>query len=88
MASALQDTADLLRFGEGWVFMSYEFGFVSRSWIPTSLMMILIPQSQSIQSCSELDNFWPETFSSLSNNERWVVDKNQSQMALCGETAK
>lgn len=34
MASALQDTADLLRFGEGWVFMSYEFGFVSRSVDP------------------------------------------------------
>lgn len=57
-------------------------------WIPTSVMTVLTPQSQSVQSCSELDNFWPETFASLSNNECWVVDKTQSQMALCGETAK
>lgn len=57
-------------------------------WIPTSVMTVLTPQSQFVQSCSELDNFWPETFASLSNNECWVVDKTQSQMALCGETAK
>lgn len=57
-------------------------------WIPTSVMTVLTPQSQSVQSCSELDSFWPETFASLSNNECRVVDKTQSQMALCVETAK
>lgn len=53
-------------------------------WTQKSVMMALTPRSQFAQSCSELDQSWPETFASLSNNECWAVDKNQSQMALCG----